>query len=229
MNSFAERESELSELLNSVSGKLISELQRENLRLNQENAKLRLSLVNAKAKLAKKETISLKFVIMQDIIERMTAIRIHRITLPYERMEFDDDDEPKGVRLEISQTMLNTHIDERNVIDYSLYLAKACGYEAEIKKHNENNENDSIDSDDDDETEEKNDGNTNQNSLTIKNNDESSTDVIYVPCLQQRHFKDIEHLRKLLPDIFFDMFGIQHNKLSLFYASLQKYLSKQVT
>lgn len=220
MNSFVERESELSELLNSVSGKLISELQKENLRLNQENAKLRLSLVNAKAKLAKKETISLKFVIMQDIIERMTAIRIHRITLPYERMEFDDDDEPKGVRLEISQTMLNTHIDERNVIDYSLYLAKACGYEAEIKKYNEN---DSIDSDD--EAEKKN----NDNSLNIKNNDESSTDVIYVPCLQQRHFKDIEHLRKLLPDIFFDMFGIQHNKLSLFYASLQKYLSKQVT
>ena len=225
MNSFVERESELSELLNSVSGKLISELQKENLRLNQENAKLRLSLVNAKAKLAKKETISLKFVIMQDIIERMTAIRIHRITLPYERMEFDDDDEPKGVRLEISQTMLNTHIDERNVIDYSLYLAKACGYEAEIKKYNENNENDSIDSDDDDEAEK----NNNDNSLNIKNNDESSTDVIYVPCLQQRHFKDIEHLRKLLPDIFFDMFGIQHNKLSLFYASLQKYLSKQVT
>ncbi|XBW35379.1 hypothetical protein QEN19_000944 [Hanseniaspora menglaensis] len=218
MNLLDQKENELTEILNTVSGKLISDLQEQNLKLIKENAKLKLSLSNCKNVLVEKEALSLKFCIMQDIVERMTAIRIHRITLPYERKEIDDD-EPKGVRLEISQTMLSTHVDERNVIDYSLYLPGSDSYTfLDV--------NDSIPSDkESDESQQ----NNSQISLLSTEKENKTSDVIYVPCLQQRHFKDIEHLRKLLPDLFFDMFGIHHNKLSLFYESLQKYLTKDIT
>ena len=107
MDLLKQQETHLSQILASTSGKLISELQQENLRLNQENAKLKLSLANCKEQLIDKKAIALKFLIMQDIVERMTALRIHRITLPYERKEIDDEDEPNGIRLEISQAMLN--------------------------------------------------------------------------------------------------------------------------
>lgn len=222
MQCLEETENELTELLSSVSAKLIAELQKENLRLSKENAKLRLSLTNAKAKLIKNESLTLKFAVMQDVIERMTAVRIHRITLPQERID-EDEDEPKGIRFEISQTMLNANTDERNVIDYSLYLPKGSKYELEFEKYIETEDNESVKSDDDCER------STENNKREAISNKEFSTDVIYVPCLQQRHFKDIEHLRKILPDLFFDMFGIRHNKLSLFYASLQKYLSGETS
>lgn len=222
MNSLEKKENELTELLSSVSAKLIAELQNENDRLSKENAKLRLSLKNAKTKIVKNDCIALKFAIMQDVVERMTAVRIHRITLPQERID-EDEDEPKGIRFEISQTMVSTNIDERNVIDYSLYLPRGSEYETEFKKYVEAEDDESVESDENSEK------STDKYKREAISNKEFFTDVIYVPCLQQRHFKDIEHLRKILPDVFFDMFGIRYNKLSLFYGSLQKYLSGEAS
>lgn len=217
MSLLDQQESYLTELLTSVSGKLITELQEENLRLTQENANLRLSLNNCKKQLIDKKAIALKFLIMQDIVERMTALRVHRITLPYERKEIDEEDEPNGIRLEISQAMLNSVIDERRVIDYSLYLPTGMNYNMNFLKLVEHTTLDSIDNDE----EEKD---TAQNEKDPK----VEADVVYVPCLQQRHFKDIEYLRKILPNVFFDMFAIQHDKLSMFYGSLQKFLTNSI-
>ncbi|OEJ83143.1 hypothetical protein AWRI3578_g3131 [Hanseniaspora opuntiae] len=217
MSLFDQQESYLTELLTSVSGKLITELQKENLRLTQENANLKLSLNNCKEQLIDKKAIALKFLIMQDIVERMTALRVHRITLPYERKEIDEEDEPNGIRLEISQAMLNSVIDERQVIDYSLYLPTGMNYNMNFLKLVEHTTVDSID--------------TEEGEKDISQNEKETNveaDVVYVPCLQQRHFKDIEYLRKILPNVFFDMFAIQHDKLSMFYGSLQKFLTNGI-
>jgi hypothetical protein len=217
MSLFDQQESYLTELLTSVSGKLITELQKENLRLTQENANLKLSLNNCKEQLIDKKAIALKFLIMQDIVERMTALRVHRITLPYERKEIDEEDEPNGIRLEISQAMLNSVIDERQVIDYSLYLPTGMNYNMNFLKLVEHTTVDSID--------------TEEGEKDISQNEKETNveaDVVYVPCLQQRHFKDIEYLRKILPNVFFDMFAIQHDKLSMFYGSLQKFLTNSI-
>lgn len=217
MSLFDQQESYLTELLTSVSGKLITELQKENLRLTQENANLKLSLNNCKEQLIDKKAIALKFLIMQDIVERMTALRVHRITLPYERKEIDEEDEPNGIRLEISQAMLNSVIDERQVIDYSLYLPTGMNYNMNFLKLVEHTTVDSIDTEEGDKDMSQNEKETNV-----------EADVVYVPCLQQRHFKDIEYLRKILPNVFFDMFAIQHDKLSMFYGSLQKFLTNSI-
>lgn len=217
MSLLDQQESYLTELLTSVSGKLITELQKENLRLTQENANLRLSLNNCKEQLIDKKAIALKFLIMQDIVERMTALRVHRITLPYERKEIDEEDEPNGIRLEISQAMLNSVIDERCVIDYSLYLPTGMNYNMNFLKLVEHTTVDSIDTEEGERDMTQNEKETNV-----------EADVVYVPCLQQRHFKDIEYLRKILPNVFFDMFAIQHDKLSMFYGSLQKFLTNCV-
>ena len=217
MDLLKQQETHLSQILASTTGKLISELQQENLRLNQENAKLKLSLANCKEQLIDKKAIALKFLIMQDIVERMTALRIHRITLPYERTEIDDEDEPNGIRLEISQVMLNSVIDERRVVDYSLYLPSGMNYNMDFLKLVDQNTIESIDIDDAEREVSKND-------IT----EGSKADVVYVPCLQQRHFKDIEYLRKILPNVFFDMFAIQHDKLAMFYGSLQKFLTNNI-
>lgn len=217
MSLLDQQESYLTELLTSVSGKLITELQKENLRLTQENANLKLSLNNCKEQLIDKKAIALKFLIMQDIVERMTALRVHRITLPYERKEIDEEDEPNGIRLEISQAMLNSVIDERQVIDYSLYLPTGMNYNMNFLKLVEHTTVDSID--------------TEEGEKDISQNEKETNveaDVVYVPCLQQRHFKDIEYLRKILPNVFFDMFAIQHDKLSMFYGSLQKFLTNSI-
>lgn len=217
MSLFDQQESYLTELLTSVSGKLITELQKENLRLTQENANLKLSLNNCKEQLIDKKAIALKFLIIQDIVERMTALRVHRITLPYERKEIDEEDEPNGIRLEISQAMLNSVIDERQVIDYSLYLPTGMNYNMNFLKLVEHTTVDSID--------------TEEGEKDISQNEKETNveaDVVYVPCLQQRHFKDIEYLRKILPNVFFDMFAIQHDKLSMFYGSLQKFLTNGI-
>ncbi|CAI8506444.1 unnamed protein product [Hanseniaspora opuntiae] len=217
MSLLDQQESYLTELLTSVSGKLITELQKENLRLTQENANLKLSLNNCKEQLIDKKAIALKFLIMQDIVERMTALRVHRITLPYERKEIDEEDEPNGIRLEISQAMLNSVIDERRVIDYSLYLPTGMNYNMNFLKLVEHTTVDSID--------------TEEGEKDISQNEKETNveaDVVYVPCLQQRHFKDIEYLRKILPNVFFDMFAIQHDKLSMFYGSLQKFLTNSI-
>lgn len=217
MSLFDQQESYLTELLTTVSGKLITELQKENLRLTQENANLKLSLNNCKEQLIDKKAIALKFLIMQDIVERMTALRVHRITLPYERKEIDEEDEPNGIRLEISQAMLNSVIDERQVIDYSLYLPTGMNYNMNFLKLVEHTTVDSID--------------TEEGEKDISQNEKETNveaDVVYVPCLQQRHFKDIEYLRKILPNVFFDMFAIQHDKLSMFYGSLQKFLTNSI-
>lgn len=217
MSLFDQQESYLTELLTSVSGKLITELQKENLRLTQENANLKLSLNNCKEQLIDKKAIALKFLIMQDIVERMTALRVHRITLPYERKEIDEEDEPNGIRLEISQAMLNSVIDERRVIDYSLYLPTGMNYNMNFLKLVEHTTVDSID--------------TEEGEKDISQNEKETNveaDVVYVPCLQQRHFKEIEYLRKILPNVFFDMFAIQHDKLSMFYGSLQKFLTNSI-
>ncbi|CAI8505229.1 unnamed protein product [Hanseniaspora opuntiae] len=217
MSLFDQQESYLTELLTSVSGKLITELQKENLRLTQENANLKLSLNNCKEQLIDKKAIALKFLIMQDIVERMTALRVHRITLPYERKEIDEEDEPNGIRLEISQAMLNSVIDERQVIDYSLYLPTGMNYNMNFLKLVEHTTVDSID--------------TEEGEKDISQNEKETNveaDVVYVPCLQQRHFKDIEYFRKILPNVFFDMFAIQHDKLSMFYGSLQKFLTNSI-
>ncbi|KAL6934864.1 uncharacterized protein HGUI_03304 [Hanseniaspora guilliermondii] len=214
MSLLEQQESYLTELLTSISGKLITELQKDNLRLTQENASLRLSLNSCKEQLIDKKAIALKFLIMQDIVERMTALRIHRITLPYERKELDEEDEPNGIRLEISQAMLNSVIDERRVIDYSLYLPTGMNYNMNFLKLVEHTTIDSIDTED------------GEKDITQNEKDNQvEADVVYVPCLQQRHFKDIEYLRKILPNVFFDMFAIQHDKLSMFYGSLQKFLT----
>lgn len=217
MSLLDQQESYLTELLTSVSGKLITELQKENLRLTQENANLKLSLNNCKEQLIDKKAIALKFLIMQDIVERMTALRVHRITLPYERKEIDEEDEPNGIRLEISQAMLNSVIDERRVIDYSLYLPTGMNYNMNFLKLVEHTTVDSIDTEEGDKDMSQNGKETNV-----------EADVVYVPCLQQRHFKDIEYLRKILPNVFFDMFAIQHDKLSMFYGSLQKFLTNSI-
>ena len=217
MSLLDQQESYLTELLTSVSGKLITELQKENLRLTQENANLKLSLNNCKEQLIDKKAIALKFLIMQDIVERMTALRVHRITLPYERKEIDEEDEPNGIRLEISQAMLNSVIDERRVIDYSLYLPTGMNYNMNFLKLVEHTTVDSIDTEEGDKDMSQNEKETNV-----------EADVVYVPCLQQRHFKDIEYLRKILPNVFFDMFAIQHDKLSMFYGSLQKFLTNSI-
>ncbi|KAL6938636.1 hypothetical protein ACO0OL_001184 [Hanseniaspora opuntiae] len=217
MSLLDQQESYLTELLTSVSGKLITELQKENLRLTQENANLKLSLNYCKEQLIDKKAIALKFLIMQDIVERMTALRVHRITLPYERKEIDEEDEPNGIRLEISQAMLNSVIDERQVIDYSLYLPTGMNYNMNFLKLVEHTTVDSID--------------TEEGEKDISQNEKETNveaDVVYVPCLQQRHFKDIEYLRKILPNVFFDMFAIQHDKLSMFYGSLQKFLTNGI-
>lgn len=217
MEILEQKEDYLSQLLTSVSGKLIAELQKENLRLNQENAKLKLSLNNCKDLLIDKKAIALKFLIMQDIVERMTALRIHRITLPYERKEIDDEDEPNGIRLEISQAMLNSVIDERRVVDYSLYLPSGMNYNMDFLQLVDHNTIDSIDVEDA------------EKGICQNNQDDSSkADVVYVPCLQQRHFKDIEYLRKILPNVFFDIFAIQHDKLPMFYGSLTKFLTNNI-